>query len=432
MSAPLRSVWAEFSVNFDTRKLQRGNQAVNKGIASLKKLAGAVGVAFSVRAVNRWANAQIDAADAVGKTAEKIGTSTNFIQQLDFIAQRAGTTLSALGDNVFEVSKRIREARGGTGEAVQALKILGLRAREFQGLGPEKTFEKLRDAVSGVADENTRLFVADKLFGGQAKETMNVLRMSGEEYRKLKKRAEELGGGFQSGVIQKSARVNDKFTAMRFRMRRISSDILEKLLPHFEKFIDFLDEKALPAISKFTKDGRNMGGLLETIAIAAGVVAVAFVLAFAKAFILAGIFIFLALTVQDLWTAFQGGESVFVGIANKIITWVDKIELALRNAIIRFQEDVAELMESVPLVGDRLSGFFRGRADQGRDVIENRMLGLFENRPPVLAGANRSTTTTSQDNRVTVGNITLPNVRDANGFMRELNRRARNTRAANP
>lgn len=429
---PLRSVFAEFSVAFDTSQLKKGNQAINKGVSALKKLAGAAAVAYSVRRVQSWVDANLNAADEIGKAASKIGVATDFYQQLDFIAQQTGASLNSLGDNVFEVTKRIREAQNGTGEAVDALRMLGLRASSFKGLSPEQTFERLRNAVSNVTDEQTRLFVADKLFGGQAKDTLNVLRLSSAEYTKLKHRAEELGGGMERGVIAKSEKLNSRFGQFRFSMRRVSSNILKVLIPHLEKLADFVSDKVIPKIQEFTEDSGKMKSLFEVLTIAA--IAFGFVLGivFLKVIAITGLIIFLALAIQDLWTAFRGGESTFDKIARKIISWVDKIEEALRMSIINFQEGLADMVQHVPIVGEKLAGFYRSRATQGRDALENRMLGVFDTVPNEASYTTNHTTSQSRSNTLSIGEINLPGVRDVNGFMRELQRIQRNRQASVP
>jgi hypothetical protein len=72
--------------------------------------------------VNRVAaNRSISAADAIGKTADKIGVGVEALQELRFAAKASGVEQQTLDMALQRFTRRAAEAAQGTGEAKDAL-----------------------------------------------------------------------------------------------------------------------------------------------------------------------------------------------------------------------------------------------------------------------------------------------------------------------
>ena len=104
---------------------KKGFSSVNKNINStqsaMKKLAGAFAGAFAVRQIINFANETLALADSIGKTADSIGVSTEFLQQYQFAAQQSGIETEQFNKALRFFSKGVGEATMGTGLAKQAL-----------------------------------------------------------------------------------------------------------------------------------------------------------------------------------------------------------------------------------------------------------------------------------------------------------------------
>ncbi|MDO6575145.1 hypothetical protein, partial [Staphylococcus pasteuri_A] len=73
--------------------------------------------------------------DDIGKTADKIGLTTDALQELRTIAESAGVAQSSLDSSMERFSKRLGEAVLGTGAANKALKEMGLSADDLVSMG---------------------------------------------------------------------------------------------------------------------------------------------------------------------------------------------------------------------------------------------------------------------------------------------------------
>ena len=110
------------------RSVQGGLRATNKAANLLKTAIGGIAVGLAVRSLARFTNNAIKAADAIAKTADKVGVGVVALQQLRFAADLAGVGQEKLDSSLERFTKRIGEASQGTGEAKKALK--GLAAGE--------------------------------------------------------------------------------------------------------------------------------------------------------------------------------------------------------------------------------------------------------------------------------------------------------------
>ena len=113
--------------------------------------------------------------DALARTAENLGVSTETLQRFQFAGTRAGISAEKLADYLTEMNKRVSEAAAGTGEAGKVLEELGLSAQALNGADAVRKFELIAKAMSKVENSADRARIADKLFGGEAVKTVPEL-----------------------------------------------------------------------------------------------------------------------------------------------------------------------------------------------------------------------------------------------------------------
>ena len=117
------------------------NSNINKTQQAMKRLAGAFAGAFAVRQIIQFGRESLEVADAIGKTADSIGVSVDFLQRYQFVAQQAGLSTEEFNKSMQVFTKMTGEAALGTGEAKMALESLGVSLRNSDG--KMKTTEQL-------------------------------------------------------------------------------------------------------------------------------------------------------------------------------------------------------------------------------------------------------------------------------------------------
>ena len=133
----------------------------------MKRLAGAFAGAFAVRQIIQFGRESLDVADAIGKTADSIGVSVDFLQRYQFVAQQAGLSTEEFNKSMQVFTKMTGEAALGTGEAKMALESLGVSLRNSDGKmkTTEQLFLDFFKATDKVAEANKKAAYFADVFG---------------------------------------------------------------------------------------------------------------------------------------------------------------------------------------------------------------------------------------------------------------------------
>jgi len=96
----------------------------------IRTLGGALIGAATVGGLGALIDRSISAADAIGKTADKIGVGVEALQELRFAAKASGIEQQTLDMALQRFTRRAAEAAQGTGEAKDALASMGIALRD--------------------------------------------------------------------------------------------------------------------------------------------------------------------------------------------------------------------------------------------------------------------------------------------------------------
>ena len=112
----------------------------------------------------------ISAANAIGKTADKIGVGVEALQELRFAAKASGVEQQTLDMALQRFTRRAAEAAQGTGEAKDALAQMGIALRDQSGnlRSSEDLLGDVADAFARIEDPAERVRLAFKLFDPRA------------------------------------------------------------------------------------------------------------------------------------------------------------------------------------------------------------------------------------------------------------------------
>ena len=177
------------------KDLGRQAELLRTGIRTLgAALAGVTTVGGLAALVNR----SISAADAIGKTADKIGVGVEALQELRFAAKASGIEQQTLDMALQRFTRRTAEAAQGTGEAKDALAQLGITLRDQDGhlRRSEDMLADVADAFARIEDPAERVRLAFKLFDSEGVALVNLL----VHWRSQRIQfGEDLVGGFGPG-----------------------------------------------------------------------------------------------------------------------------------------------------------------------------------------------------------------------------------------
>ena len=161
-------------------------------------------------------NRSIAAADAIGKTADKLGVGTAALQELRYAAQLAGIEQTTLDMALQRFTRRAAEAAKGTGEAKQALADMGIALRDQHGniRRSEDLLNDVAEAFKNTTDPAERLRLAFKLFDSEGVAMVNMLVGGGAALEAVRQRARDLGIVLDEDLIRNAERAKDEMDTL--------------------------------------------------------------------------------------------------------------------------------------------------------------------------------------------------------------------------
>jgi hypothetical protein len=140
---------------------------------SLTKIAGAVGIAFSIDAIRGFIGSVFDAAGAVKDLSDQWGVSTKAVQQWSAAASASGIEAETLGKSIQFFTESLSES---SAEYAALLANVGLSADKLRGMKLEDAYKEVARAIAGVKDETLQLDIAQGLLGPSAKKMIGGIR----------------------------------------------------------------------------------------------------------------------------------------------------------------------------------------------------------------------------------------------------------------
>lgn len=252
------------SVTAKTSKFRKGmgraRKALKKfrvGIAkTLKRLtkftalmaaAAAAGAAFLARS-------QMKTIDSMAKLADRIGTTTEKLAGLHHAAEITGAGAELMSKSLDVMTKRLGEAAGGTGEAKDTIKELGLNLQELIEMDPADAFYRIADAISRLPTQAQKAAAASDLFSRAGLQLVNTLDLGAKGLRKMHVEAVLLGLAFSRIDAAKVEAANDAIQRMRETFIGIGRTIAINIAPYIEFVAKQLQELGIGAnraIGKF-------------------------------------------------------------------------------------------------------------------------------------------------------------------------------------
>jgi phage-related protein len=106
-----------------------------------------------------------DRVEKLGNTADKLGTSFEFVQVLDEAARRSGTSIDTVSAAFGRLQKSLLGVDEESKSAQQALATIGVTAEELKALSPEEQYRLIGERLSQIEDPAKRTATATQLFG---------------------------------------------------------------------------------------------------------------------------------------------------------------------------------------------------------------------------------------------------------------------------
>lgn len=242
-------------------KTKRAFSSVNKGLGKMRGglnstflkvglLAGVAGFGALIRSSSKTA-------DALAKTADKIGVSTEALAGLQNAAEITGVSQETLNKALVKQQVAIADYSKGIGLAKTEFEKLGFAQDELGKLDATEQFIKISEALKQVKNSTDRVNIAYKIYGGRATDLLNTLDLGEEGLRAFREESELLGTSLSRIDAAKIEASNDAFTRIGQVAKGFGLQLTAKIAP--------LMEALASSFVNVAKESGGMGNVVTNI-----------------------------------------------------------------------------------------------------------------------------------------------------------------------
>lgn len=243
---------AERALNTSGAKMNRALAKVERGFNKVERSVRSVGRRmFNVRTVvgtlagsaglGLLLKNSLDTADSIAKTADATGVATDTLQEYRFAANLAAVEQASLDSGLKAFTKRLGEARAGTGTLVEFLKKYDtglLRAIEATD-STEEALQLLFDRMASFENQADRAALSAAAFGRTAGVDMtNLVRDGAAALAEARQEAHDLGAVLGEDTLRQAERAKDELFKVGEVMRTRFTAAMLGALPLIQSVAD--------------------------------------------------------------------------------------------------------------------------------------------------------------------------------------------------
>jgi hypothetical protein len=324
--------------------------------------AAAAGIAVIGVAMSKVSQ-QMKRLDAVAKKARTLGISGQDLMGFQHAAQLAGVEADSFSRAMMDMQKNIGDAMAGTGEAKDALAMIGLEIKDLAQMDASEQFLVIADKIAKIENAAERAAVAARVFGGAGADLIPMLTQGSEAIREQMAELERLQGVISELEFQGIEGANDAMDKIGKSIDGIWMNIAVLVAP----LIEMIANGITAIIAMFKSWNNEMDGNLKYFVGVYGIL----------------------LAIHDLVDLSTGGSltkasneaakaarEAEANLEKHKITMAE--EAAIRNEQIKQAEELAKAREHLVAQGASLTESLRNPMEQFTDTIDNLNMMLGE------------------------------------------------------
>ena len=245
MAIPIKTV-----LTVSTKGFTIGMKGATKALSVFRSAAKGVGIVLTALAgiFTAVVLKQASAIDRLGKNAQKLGVGVKFLQELRFAGEQSGVSIETTDMAFQRFTRRLAEAKKGTGELLPALKQLGITQTDLRDLSTDEAFLLFADRLATVKDEGDKVALAFKAVDSEGVGLVNLIGDGSEKFRELAAEANQLGFILSQDAVDGVVQFNDDLNELIKIIDGVVKQVVAALAPAMrilvKQFKDFILEIA--------------------------------------------------------------------------------------------------------------------------------------------------------------------------------------------
>lgn len=307
----LRQLLAVFGFSVDVKELKKGENELEGFFDSIKKLAAGIAGVFVAHEIVEFAESGVHAMSEIEHASQRLGISTDRVQEFQFAAKELGLDADALTRSMGRLQVSQQAAAKGSQQSASAFSAMGVDVHAAGGKF-KSADELMLDVADGIAkqtDASKQAAMATQLFGRSGRELLPFLKEGRKGVEELAEDFKALGGGYTEAAIEKSKAFEKQSARLGLAFTGLKSTILGALLPVITRIVSGITA-AVGWLRKLSENSNAVRASMLTLGAVASVFAIQMAVAFAPLLLMAAAIGAVVLAVDEIITTFQGGDSL--------------------------------------------------------------------------------------------------------------------------
>lgn len=232
------------SVTANAAQAQKALKDTGSAVQYLSNLIAGLGLYMLVKdmasvavASERWFEETVHGIAAMGRLADKIGTSTEELQRLQYAAMMVGVTTEDLNLSLDRMNVHIGKAIEGEKEAVATFYKLHINLQELVRMDPSDQFKRIATALKELKTPAEQAALAQEVFSKSSKNVLALLQQGGSVIGNYGREADALGSILSSIEVDKVIEADKQLQKFWATMKGLTGHLLADLAPAIESVI---------------------------------------------------------------------------------------------------------------------------------------------------------------------------------------------------
>lgn len=227
------------AVNKTDRAFNSVQTSIGKLKGSFSDLQLKIGALVGAAGMGLLTQNLLNVADKLGKTSSKLGISTKELQEFRFAAEKSGVNAMAFDVSLQRLTRRLAEAREGTGLAKKTLDEMGIAL--FKADGTAKSAAEIllnvADSMAVTEEQSTRVRHAFSLFDTEGVALVTMLQQGSQAILQYGADLRQMGGVINDHTIKAVEELNDRVSELSTVFTAQFSILAMSVIPQLEAFL---------------------------------------------------------------------------------------------------------------------------------------------------------------------------------------------------
>lgn len=303
----------------------------------------------------------IELGDDIDKTSQRLGLSASELQRWRFIAERGGVSTDSLSTAFRTMSRNADMATQGSLQQARAFRLLNVELLDTDG-NLRSQADLFQDAIiglSGLESVTQQAAIAQQIWGRSGTAMIPIANDGAEGIRRLTERFEQLGGGLSDETVEASRDAADAAADMDLAWTSLKDTLAVHVLPALAGLARWLGT-AVGWLADLSRHSSIVQVGLVFLGAALAALTLLMVVAALPIVLLIAALGLLFIAVEDVVTAFRGGQSVFgamvetflelIGVTMTFPGVIAQFGVAWASASATAQEALLGILEAVQAV----------------------------------------------------------------------------------